>query len=81
MQRDTALIEAASNGHTEMVQFLLDADADADSRTNDVGAADGIDCLSQMSVGLIILLVCNAGHDCARLGKALRAHTDRPTAL
>ena len=57
-----------------MVQFLLDADADADSRTNYVSAPDGIGCLSGAD-----LVVCCEGPDRAGPCKGAQAHTDRPT--
>ena len=74
MQGYTALVEAARHGHTEIVQILLNADADADSKDKYVSTDDGSVCLSGAD-----LVVCGAGQDCAGPCKAVQSHTNRPT--
>ena len=64
---------AVTKNHTEVVQILLDADADVDFKDIYV-SADGIGCLSGAD-----LVVCGAAQDCAGLCKAIQPHTDRPT--
>ena len=67
----TALIWAANNGHTKVVQILVNAGANIESRPNNVSAI-AIGCLN----GADLVVVCRAGLRWI----ATETHTDRPTA-